>query len=245
MYIINMEKPKVIFFTGAGISAESGIPTFRDKDGLWEGVDPMVLAHINTWKNKQNRDHNRGLMLDFYNERRKALHKVEPNAAHIAIAEFEKSGIADVKVITQNIDDLHERAGSKHVSHLHGELFKARTTLTGEVLEWKKDMFIGDRGPDGSQVRPHIVWFGEPVPQMEAAAYALADCDIVVVVGTSLNVYPAAGVFDYLKKGCGKYIVNPVIENQGLREQVGFHCYAENATTGVEKVINKIKKSIC
>lgn len=239
-----MEKQKVIFFTGAGISAESGIPTFRDKDGLWEGHDPAKMAHIQTWNSRINRDANRMLMLDFYNQRRKDLHTVNPNDAHKAIAEFQKEGIADVHVITQNIDDLHERAGTENVRHLHGELFKARCTNTGEIVNWKDDIYLGTKGPDGSQLRPHVVWFGEDVPEMYTAALEIENADVIVVVGTSLQVYPAALVFEYSDEGSEKYIVNPEIENQHLREQVGFHCYAENATTGVIKAIKHIKDGI-
>lgn len=239
LYFKNFKMKKVVFFTGAGISAESGIPTFRDENGLWHGHDPMKLANIEMWNSMVNRDKNRRVMLDFYNQRRRDLKTVEPNAAHFAIANFQKEH-GDTIVITQNVDDLHERAGSSSIIHLHGELLKARTTLTEEVVDWPGDIHLGTKGPDGSQLRPHIVWFGEPVPEMWAASNRLSDADIVVVIGTSLQVDPAARVFEYAS-GAMKFVVNPVIDNKHLLEDVGYFCFEENATTGVAKAIQKIK----
>lgn len=167
------KKINVVFFTGAGVSAESGIPTFRDSDGLWEGHDVRKVAHIDTWKSKVNRDANREIMLNFYNQRRRDLEKVEPNSAHHAISTFETSDKFSVNVITQNVDNLHERAGSHKVLHLHGELTKARSTyddhktspLDNIIDIGYNDINLGDKCPvTGSQLRPHIVWFGEDVP---------------------------------------------------------------------------------
>lgn len=181
---------KLVVLTGAGISAESGIQTFRDADGLWEGHDIMEVATPEGFaKNPE-------LVLDFYNQRRKQLHEVQPNAAHIALAELEQC--YDVTIITQNVDDLHERAGSTKVMHLHGELFKVRSVLDEqEILDWKKDLTLEDKSSSGAPLRPHIVWFGEAVPMMEQAIDATIKADYFMIVGTSMQVYPAAGLVDY------------------------------------------------
>lgn len=232
---------KVIFFSGAGLSAESGIPTFRDADGLWEGHDPMKLANISTWNSHTNRDESRRLMLDFYNGRRRDLHKVEPNGAHKAIAEFSKNRDFEVINITQNIDDLLERAGVTVVHHLHGELFKGQSTKNSNLtFEWKKDMNLGDKAPDGSQMRPNVVWFGEAVPMMQRAANLVAEADIVVVVGTSLSVYPAAMVFQYVTPPCKAYYVNKEIDNKAILEDSGVICIEDVATAGVKQVIDEL-----
>ena len=188
--------------TGAGISAESGINTFRDADGLWEGHDVMEVATPKGFRA------NPELVLDFYNQRRRQLFNVQPNTAHLALAALEKDFRVDI--ITQNVDDLHERAGSTHVTHLHGELLKARSTKYETlVYSWKKDIVLGDLCEHGSQLRPHIVWFGEAVPMIEKAAEITRKADILIVVGTSMQVYPAAGLVDHARYGIPIYFVDP------------------------------------
>ena len=244
-----MNKTKVLFFTGAGISAESGIPTFRDSDGLWEGHDVMKVAHVDSWRSKVNRDYNRELMLNFYNQRRRDLQKVEPNRAHQLISDFEMSDDFSVTVVTQNVDNLHERAGTCKILHLHGELTKARgtyydskTSKLDTVIEiGYKDINIGDKCAEtNSQLRPHIVWFGEDVPMWGDAIRLIKDADIVVIVGTSLQVYPAAQVLDYLEDETKVIFVNPKIEEE-FKTNPRYLCFEEPASTGVEKAINYIQ----
>lgn len=190
-HIINMKK-KLVVLTGAGISAESGIKTFRDSDGLWEGHDVMEVASPQGWQK------NPALVLDFYNKRRQQLKEVEPNLAHKILAELEQN--FEVYIITQNVDDLHERAESTNVLHLHGELLKVRSTKKESyILDWKDDLNFGDFDDSGNQLRPHIVWFGEAVPALEEAAKITLEADYFAVVGTSLQVYPAAGLIDFVK----------------------------------------------
>ena len=194
-------KRKLVVLTGAGISAESGLKTFRDSDGLWEGYDIEDVATPRAWKK------NPKLVLEFYNYRRKSVLDAKPNAAHIGLAALEND--FDVHIITQNIDDLHERAGSTKILHLHGEIFKMRSERNEElVYAIHDDINIGDKAEDGAQLRPHIVWFEEPVPLIENAAYIARDADILVVVGTSLVVYPAAGLINYAPKHIPKFIVD-------------------------------------
>src|SRR6185503_2983805 len=185
-----MSKRKLVVLSGAGISAESGLKTFRDSDGLWEGYDVTEVATPRAWnKNPQ-------LVLDFYNMRRRDVAAAAPNAAHIGLAELEKD--FDVTIVTQNIDDLHERGGSTNVIHLHGEIFKMRGEKDeSKVYEIRDDINLGDMAEDGSQLRPHIVWFEEPVPKITEAIPVVRNADIFVVVGTSLVVYPAAGLVNY------------------------------------------------
>lgn len=195
---------KIAVLTGAGVSADSGLSTFRDSGGLWEGYDVMEVASIQGWhKNKQ-------LVLDFYNQRRRQLKDAKPNAAHIAIAELEKK--FDVTVITQNVDDLHERAGSSKIIHLHGELTKARSSMNEHLVKeiGYEDINIGDKCEHGSQIRPHIVWFGEMVPKIAEAAEVIENTELLIIVGTSLVVYPAAGLIEYAPYTIPKYIVDPV-----------------------------------
>lgn len=198
-----MSRSKLVVLSGAGISAESGIPTFRDADGLWEGHDVMEVASPQGWQN------NPGLVLDFYNQRRKAALNAQPNQGHKILADLEDH--FDVTIITQNVDDLHERAGSTNVIHLHGELFKCRSTkdpsLVYPMEDWQLN--LGDTCEKGSQLRPHIVWFGEMVPMMEVAISYAAEANIFIVVGTSLLVYPAAGLIDYVLPSVPKYLVDP------------------------------------
>lgn len=198
-----MDNKKVVVLSGAGISAESGIKTFRDSDGLWENHNVNDVATPQAWKR------NPELVQQFYNERRKQLSEVKPNDAHYALVKLEEK--YDVQVITQNVDDLHERAGSSKVLHLHGELKKARSTkdenLIYDIKGWELKM--GDLCEKGSQLRPHIVWFGEAVPMIDTAALLSSKADIFIVVGTSLNVYPAAGLVDFVVKGNPIYLIDP------------------------------------
>ena len=203
-------KKHIVVLSGAGISAESGLKTFRDSDGLWNGYDVYEVASPDGWhKNPQ-------LVLDFYNARRKDVAAALPNAAHIGLAELEQD--FDVTIITQNIDDLHERAGSAKVLHLHGEIFKMRSIADEDtIFEIRGDIQLGDTAADGAQLRPHIVWFGEAVPMMEKASALLNDCDYFVVVGTSLQVYPAASLLYYAPPYLPKFIIDkkiPAIEKQ-------------------------------
>lgn len=197
-------KKKLVVLTGAGISAESGLKTFRDSDGLWEGYDIEDVATPRAWrKNPQ-------LVLDFYNYRRKNVLDALPNEAHICLAELEN--YFHVHIITQNIDDLHERAGSSNVMHLHGEIFKMRSELRDDLIyEIKGDIRIGDTASDGAQLRPHIVWFEEPVPMIEAAIPIVRGADVFAVIGTSLVVYPAAGLVNYAPWEIPKFIIDKKI----------------------------------
>ncbi|WP_396163895.1 SIR2 family NAD-dependent protein deacylase [Flavobacterium sp.] len=193
---------KIVVLTGAGISAESGIKTFRDADGLWEGHDIMEVASPIGWKK------NPKLVLDFYNKRRSQLLTVKPNKAHEILAELEEH--FDIQIITQNIDDLHERAGSNKIVHLHGELLKVRSIADENlVLDWKHDLNLGDFDLEGNQLRPHIVWFGEDVPMIEHAIEIVETADILIIIGTSLQVYPAAGLMNYVDQNVPVYYIDP------------------------------------
>ncbi|AOW09708.1 SIR2 family NAD-dependent protein deacylase [Flavobacterium gilvum] len=195
-------KKKLVVLTGAGISAESGIKTFRDSDGLWEGHNVMDVATPDGWRK------NPELVLDFYNQKRKQLKEVQPNLGHQILAELEN--YFDVYIITQNVDDLHERAGSTNITHLHGELLKVRSTKNeNQILDWQDDLLIGDKDQNGHQLRPHIVWFGEQVPALEDAITITEQADFFAVIGTSLQVYPAAGLIDFTKKGTPIYYIDP------------------------------------
>ena len=221
----------IVVLSGAGMSAESGLKTFRDSGGLWEGYDVMQVASIEGWIN------NPELVLDFYNMRRKQLLKALPNAAHSLLAQLEKK--FDVTIVTQNVDDLHERAGSSHVIHLHGELFKVKSTRgTFQNITWKKDLVMGDLCPDGYQLRPDIVWFGEAVPRLEAGAMAVAQADMVIIIGTSMQVYPAAGLVAYAKSTAPIFYIDPhpTISHE-LRLRKNLYIIEESATVGVERLI--------
>lgn len=195
-------KKKLVVLTGAGISAESGIKTFRDADGLWEGHNVMDVTSPEGWQRNQT------LVLDFYNQRRRQLHEVQPNKGHLVLAELEQD--FDVHIITQNVDNLHEQAGSTKVLHLHGELFKVRSTKNEHyILDWKTDVTPDDRDPQGHQLRPHIVWFGEAVPALDEAISIVQTADFVAVIGTSLQVYPAAGLVHYAPKQCPVFYIDP------------------------------------
>lgn len=196
-----MSKKRLVVLTGAGISAESGLKTFRDSDGLWEGYDINEVATATAWRR------NPALVQEFYNMRRRGVKEAQPNAAHYALAELENN--FDVYIITQNIDDLHERAGSKNILHLHGEIFKMRSEKNEELIyPVYDDITMGDIAEDGSQLRPHIVWFEEPVPKMEEAVFIAKQAELFLIVGTSLVVYPAAGLVNYVPWEIPKFIVD-------------------------------------
>lgn len=196
-------KKKIVVFSGAGMSAESGIKTFRDTGGLWEEYKIEDVATFEAWLNNQD------LVLDFYNQRRKQVMEAKPNDAHLLVAELQKH--FDVQVITQNIDDLHERAGSKKVLHLHGEIMKSRSTTNKDLVYPLKHWEIkaGDVCEVGSQLRPHIVWFGEDVPEMEKATKLAEEADVFITIGTSLNVYPAANLIHVIQSHIPKFLVDP------------------------------------
>jgi NAD-dependent deacetylase len=221
---------KIVVLTGAGISAESGLKTFRDSDGLWEQYKIEDVATPEAWHR------NMKLVLDFYNQRRKQVLEAKPNAAHFALAELEKQ--YDVHVITQNIDDLHERAGSTKVLHLHGEIRKARSSadvnLIYEIDGW--ELKEGQKCEKGSQLRPHIVWFGEMVPELENAARIVSAADIFLVIGTSLQVYPASGLIDYAPYEADKYYIDPKAEM--LRND--FTIIKKKAGDGVPELLKKL-----
>ncbi len=217
---------QLVVLTGAGMSAESGLKTFRDADGLWEGHDVMQVASPEGFRADP------ALVLDFYNQRRRQLLEAEPNAAHIDIALLEND--YKVTVITQNVDDLHERAGSSSVLHLHGELFKVRSIYDEfDVTDWKKDLVLGDLCEKGYQLRPHIVWFGEAVPMMTKAISICETADLLLIVGTSLQVYPAASLMHYVKTDTRIFYIDPkpVIESNSQ-----ITVFAEKATIGMNKV---------
>lgn len=221
---------KVVVLTGAGVSAESGIKTFRDSDGLWEGHNVMEVASPEGFAK------NPKAVLEFYNQRRQQLLTVQPNAAHKALVDLEKKH--EVTIITQNVDDLHERAGSSNVIHLHGELLKVRSTGDENlVLEWKEDLNIGDLCEKGYQLRPHIVWFGEMVPLLDTAASIVEQADILIIIGTSMQVYPAAGLMQYAKPEVPIYFIDP---KPSISETNRIKVYAENASIGVSKVVEEL-----
>ncbi|MEO8820553.1 MAG: NAD-dependent deacylase [Ginsengibacter sp.] len=222
-------KKNLIVLTGAGVSAESGLQTFRDSDGLWMGYDVYEVASPQGWEK------NPELVLDFYNARRKEVAKALPNKAHKGIAQLEK--YFNVKVVTQNIDDLHERAGSTNVIHLHGEIFKMRSERDENTFyEIQEDIFWGQKAQDGFQLRPHIVWFGEPVPMIEEAAKVMSMADVFILAGTSLQVYPAAGLIDFLPPGIPKYIIDK--KPPFIPPHHNFTIIQKLATEGVEEVKN-------
>jgi NAD-dependent deacetylase len=195
-------KKKLVVLTGAGISAESGIKTFRDADGLWEGHNVMDVATPEGWQK------NPELVLDFYNQRRRQLHEVQPNLGHQILAELEND--FEVHIITQNVDNLHEKAGSSNVLHLHGELLKVRSLHPPYIImDWETDLYLGNIDSNGSQLRPHIVWFGEEVPALEEAVTIVQKADILIIIGTSLQVYPAAGLMNFANHSIPVYYIDP------------------------------------
>lgn len=221
---------KIVVLTGAGVSAESGINTFRDANGLWEGHDVMDVATPMGWERNQE------MVLDFYNQRRRQLKEVQPNPAHNALKALEKK--YEVHIITQNVDDLHERAGSRNVVHLHGELNKARSTFDENlVMDWEGDIKPGDFCEHNHQLRPHVVWFGEAVPMMEKAIDITSEADILIIIGTSMQVYPAAGLIDFIREGTPVYFIDPkpsVAENKNLK------VFSEKASVGVPRLVEKL-----
>ena len=225
---------KIVVLTGAGISAESGIRTFRDSGGLWEEYDITEVASPEGWRA------NPALVLEFYNQRRRQLDEVQPNAGHKALVELESR--YEVVVITQNVDDLHERAGSSRVLHLHGELRKVRSTVDEHlVYEWEGDLKLGDTCERGSQLRPHIVWFGEMVPMLEPAAQQVASADYCLIVGTSLQVYPAAGLIGFAPPEAPVWYIDPRPSlNFELRLRPNLTVVAEKASVGVPKVVRQL-----
>lgn len=218
---------KVVVLTGAGISAESGISTFRDSNGLWENHDIMEVASPEGWRN------NPELVLNFYNLRRRQLKEVQPNSAHYFLKELEEK--YKVVIITQNVDDLHERAGSSNIIHLHGELRKARSEKNENlILDWEEDINLGDLAKDDAQLRPHIVWFGEMVPMMEHAMEEVADADIMLVIGTSLQVYPAASLIDFIEYGKPIYVIDP--NSITIPNNPNIKVIRKTATEGVKEL---------
>lgn len=225
-------KQKLVVFTGAGISAESGIKTFREGNGLWEEYDISEVATPEGWHKNQ------ALVLDFYNKRRKQVIAAQPNAGHLALVDLEKK--YDVHIITQNVDDLHERAGSKKVLHLHGEIMKSRSTVDPSLIYDIKGSEInsGDTCEKGSQLRPNIVWFGEAVPEMENAYTIAESAELFIVVGTSLAVYPAAGLVEYAKPHIPKYLIDPNdVSANGISNLTTIK---EKATSGLTKLVAEL-----
>lgn len=228
-------KKKLVILTGAGMSQESGLRTFRDMGGLWEEYDITEVATPEAWHR------NPSLVMQFYNERRKQLYEAEPNAGHIGLVDLEKD--FDVSIITQNVDDLHERAGSTKIVHLHGELKKARSSvdesLVYDIDGW--ELKFGQKCAKGSQLRPHIVWFGEAVPAMDDAIPLVEAADILVVIGTSLNVYPAAGLVNYAKRETPIFVIDPERPQVYIRN---VNYIQEKAGKGVEILKEKLKSMV-
>ena len=230
---------RLVVLTGAGISAESGLRTFRDSDGLWENHRVEDVASPDGWRR------NPELVLEFYNQRRKQALEARPNAAHLALAQLE--GQFNVQIITQNVDDLHERAGSSRVLHLHGELFKVRSTRHEHLVYsleqispggW--ELNLGDFCERGFQLRPHIVWFGEMVPEIERAAELCAGADLFMVVGTSLQVYPAAGLLEYVSHSVPTFVVDPNLPE--VPPRANLHLVAQGAGVGVARVAQELRE---
>jgi NAD-dependent deacetylase len=225
---------KLVILTGAGISAESGIKTFRDSDGLWEGHDVMEVASAEGYLK------NPALVLEFYNQRRKQLLEVNPNKAHFNLAKLESD--FNVEIITQNVDDLHERAGSTQITHLHGELLKVRSTGDEEdVLEWKKKLVLGNLCKNNYQLRPHIVWFGEMVPLLEKAIKITQTADILVIIGTSMQVYPAASLVDYVKPNTPIYFIDPK-PKVSVNDYNNFTIIKDFASNGTDTLSMHLKR---
>jgi NAD-dependent deacetylase len=222
----------IVVLTGAGMSAESGLKTFRDANGLWEGHDVMEVASPQGWSANKN------LVLDFYNQRRKQLLEAKPNKAHLSLAALEKDN--KVTIITQNVDDLHERAGSTDIIHLHGELLKVRSVNKEELIyTWDKDLNLGDLADDGSQLRPHIVWFGEAVPMLDKAIEITKKADVLLIIGTSMQVYPAAGLIHYILPAVPIYFIDPQ-PNISASSYENLTIIPEKASLGIEKFISML-----
>jgi NAD-dependent deacetylase len=227
-------KKKLVVLSGAGISAESGIQTFRDADGLWEGFNVMDVATPEAFTKNPN------LVLDFYNQRRRQLLAVDPNLGHQILAELEQD--FEVQIITQNVDNLHEKAGSTKVLHLHGELLKVRSTRNEHlILNWETDLNWGDLDENGHQLRPHIVWFGEEVPALEEAVALVENAAILIIIGTSLQVYPAAGLLHYAQANIPIYYIDPKpVTLYNLPNTI--HVLATNGSEGMQRVRKEITK---
>ncbi|PTX62904.1 NAD-dependent deacetylase [Kordia periserrulae] len=227
-----MEKTKIVVLTGAGISAESGIKTFRDADGLWEGHDIMEVA------SPVGFDRNPELVLDFYNQRRRQLQEVQPNKGHKALVKLEEK--YDVTIVTQNVDNLHELAGSSNIIHLHGELSKMRSVdYPYKIYNCTGDISVGDVCERGSQLRPHIVWFGEDVPMIETAVAECQQADILLIIGTSMQVYPAASLINFVPQNTPIYFIDPKPSvNENAYENLTV--IAEKASTGVVSVVEEL-----
>jgi len=220
----------LVVLTGAGMSAESGLKTFRDADGLWEGHEVMEVASPEGFAS------NPKLVLDFYNQRRRQLKEVKPNQAHLDLAVLEKNH--KITIITQNVDDLHERAGSTNVLHLHGELFKVRSTYDEfDVQGWKTDLVLGDKCSKGYQLRPDIVWFGEAVPLIPKAISICETADILVIIGTSMQVYPAASLIQYVQPETNIYYIDP---KPAMDSNNQITVIAKTATDGIKEFIEKL-----
>ncbi|GAA7961267.1 NAD-dependent deacylase [Helicobacter pylori] len=221
----------LVILSGAGISAESGIKTFRDADGLWEGHDIMEVASPYGWKKNPQK------VLDFYNQRRRQLFEVYPNKAHKALAELEKH--YQVNIITQNVDDLHERAGSSRILHLHGELLSVRSEKDPNlVYRWEKDLNLGDLAHDDSQLRPNIVWFGEAVPLLKEAISLVKQAHLLIIIGTSLQVYPAASLYTHAHKDALIYYIDPKAKNARLSQNI--QCINESAVHAMQDLMPKL-----
>jgi len=221
----------IVVLSGAGMSAESGLKTFRDSNGLWEGHDVMEVA------SPEGFSRNPELVLEFYNQRRRQLLEVEPNAAHLKLAELEEK--FKVTIITQNVDDLHERAGSSSVLHLHGELLQVRSTYDPtDVLDWKRDLVQGDLCNKGYQLRPNIVWFGEPVPMIPRAVEICSKADILLIIGTSMQVYPAASLIDYVNPNTIIYYIDP---NPAISNLTKVSVISKKATQGIRDFCEMIE----
>lgn len=222
----------LVILTGAGMSAESGLKTFRDAGGLWEGHDVMEVASPEGYRNDP------ALVLEFYNQRRRQLKEVSPNLGHFNLKKLEAHFHVDI--VTQNVDDLHERAGSTHVLHLHGQLRKVRSTYDPNLIyDWEEDLVLGDRCEKGSQLRPHIVWFGEAVPMIEEAIHIVRKADILVIIGTSMQVYPAAGLIDYIQWNTPIYFIDP---KPAIREDQyrNLTIIENNAAAGTVALLKKL-----
>ena len=221
---------QIVVLTGAGMSAESGLKTFRDADGLWEGHNVMEVA------TPEGFAANPELVLEFYNQRRRQLFEVTPNSAHFGLAELEKN--YKVTIVTQNVDDLHERAGSKNVIHLHGELLKARNIVDEfSVIDCKTDIKLGDTCPKGHQLRPHIVWFGEAVPMIDTAVDVCMTADILLIIGTSMQVYPAASLMHYVPEHTPTFFIDP---KPAIESKHNLTVIAETATVGMKRFIESL-----
>lgn len=224
-------RKKLVVLSGAGISKESGLKTFRDADGLWEGYDVFRIASLEGWRK------NRELVLDFYNQRRRQLLQVNPNQAHKSLVELESK--FDVSIVTQNVDDLHERAGSSNVIHIHGELLKSRSTKNEKLIYTQTaDINVGDKCELGNQLRPHIVWFGENVPLMKIAIRKVIEADYFIIVGTSLLVYPAASLISYVKEKCSSFYVDKQPNLEYLPKNLSL--IKNKATIGIPIIVKKL-----